>query len=302
MKNKKTTFLFIALINVLLLVSYTSLFAQKLEPKKRLIEPDHIVSSNSMGRDYQLYISFPAGYSNSDNVSYPVLYVLDGGAFASFEAMEIPHKYLDYGDEIEKVILVGIESGTDIKSWYINRAFDYTPSPDTVVDRRADKNQAVPQGSFRSGGAAKFLECLKTEIIPFVDKHYKTTNERGITGHSYGGLFTAWCFINAPGFFTKYGINSPSLSWNKEEVLNQAVARFKENKTWNVQPTKVFISVGGLEGPQMLPVMIKFSTYLESKKYENIYLTWKIFYDETHLSVVPTMMSKTLSVLYGKGK
>jgi predicted alpha/beta superfamily hydrolase len=226
--------------------------------------------------------------------------VLDGGAVASFEAMDIAHKYLDFGDEMEKVILVGIESGTDIKSWFINRAFDYTPSSDTIVDRKADKNQGVPPGSFRSGGAAKFLECLKTEIIPFVDKHYKTTNDRGITGHSYGGLFTAWCFINAQGFFTRYGINSPSLVWNKEEVLNQAVLKFKENKTWNVPPTKVLISAGGLEGPQMLPAMIKFSTYLESKKYQNIDLTWKIFYDETHLSVVPAMMSRTLSVLYGK--
>jgi len=50
----------------------------------------------------------------------------------------------------------------------------------------------------------------------------------------------------------------------------------------------------------MLPGMIKFSTYLESKKYENIDLTWKIFYDETHLSVVPAMMSRTFIILYGK--
>jgi predicted alpha/beta superfamily hydrolase len=255
-----------------------------------------------MGRDYQLYISFPYGYSNSDTVSYPVLYVLDGGAVAFFETMDLAHRYLGYNNGIEKVILVGIESGIDGISWHINRVFDYTPSADTVVERNADKERSQPKGTFRSGGAVKFLECLKSEIIPFVDKHYKTTNDRGITGHSLGGLFAAWCFINSQGFFTRYGINSPVLSWNKEEILNQAIEKFKENKTWNVPPTKVFISAGGLEGPLILPTMIKFSTHLESKNYPTIDLTWKIFDDETHLSVVPAMMSRTISVLYGKMK
>ena len=31
-----------------------------------------------MGRDFQLYISFPTGYSVKDTTKYPVLYILDG--------------------------------------------------------------------------------------------------------------------------------------------------------------------------------------------------------------------------------
>ena len=290
----------IFVLTILMLIVGSSSYGQKTEPKKRLIEPDQIVSSKLMGRDYQLYISLPTGYSNNDTVSYPVFYVLDGGAVASFEAMDVAHKYLDYDDEIEKVILVGIESGTDIKTWYVNRHFDYTPSLDTAIDKKSAKVYGVPEGSVHSGGAAKFLECLKTEIIPFVDKHYKTTNDRGITGHSYGGLFTAWCFIDARGFFTRYGINSPSPGWNKEQFLNEAVQKFKDSKTWNVPPTKVFASAGGLEVPQILSTMVKFSTYLESRKCQNIDLTWKIFDNDTHLSVVPAMMTKTLTVLYGE--
>lgn len=285
-----------------ILIVSNSAFGQKTEPLKRVIEPDHVVPSKIMGKDYQLYISFPRGYSNKDTISYPVLYVLDGGTVAFFEAMHLAHKYLGYSNGIEKVILVGIESGTNTVSWHINRLFDYTPSSDTVVDRNADKERNQPRGTFRSGGAAKFLECLKSEIIPFVDQHYKTTNDRGIAGHSLGGLFATWCFINSPGFFTRYAINSPSLSWNKDEVLNQAIEKFKETKTWNVPQTKVFISAGGLEGPLMLPGMIKLSTELESKSYPNIDLTWKIFDDETHLSIVPAMMSRSISVLYGKNE
>ena len=101
-------------------------------------------------------------------------------------------------------------------------------------------------------------------------------------------------------FFKRYGINSPALGWNKEQFLNEAIQKFKDNKTWDVPSTKVFASAGGVESPSILSSMVKFSTYLGSKNYPNINLTWKIFDDETHLSVVPAMMSRTLTVLYGK--
>jgi predicted alpha/beta superfamily hydrolase len=41
-----------------------------------------------------------------------------------------------------------------------------------------------------------FLNLLKTEIIPFVDKNYKTNSDRGIAGSSLGGLFTAYRLVN----------------------------------------------------------------------------------------------------------
>jgi enterochelin esterase-like enzyme len=53
-------------------------FSQKREPRERITEPDHTITSKILGRDYQLYISFPKNYSTKDTVSYPVLYVLDG--------------------------------------------------------------------------------------------------------------------------------------------------------------------------------------------------------------------------------
>jgi predicted alpha/beta superfamily hydrolase len=50
---------------------------KKLEPRERITEPDHTITSKILGRDYQLYISFLKLF-DKDTVSYPVLYVLDG--------------------------------------------------------------------------------------------------------------------------------------------------------------------------------------------------------------------------------
>jgi hypothetical protein len=41
-------------------------------------------------------------------------------------------------------------------------------------------------------------------------------------------------------------------------------------------------------------------TSLEHADYENIDLSWQIFDGETHVSVYPAMLSRTITTLYGK--
>jgi predicted alpha/beta superfamily hydrolase len=106
--------------------------------------------------------------------------------------------------------------------------------------------------------------------------------------------------VNSDGYFTRFGINSPSFWYDNNKLLNQAVTQFTENKTWDLPQTKVFISVGGQEGGEMLPTMLKYSKYLEKSDYDPINLKWQIFTEEGHLYVIPGNISKTLSTLYGK--
>lgn len=158
----------------------------------------------------------------------------------------------------------------------------------------------LPKGSVKQGGAPKFFDCIKSEIIPFIDKNYKTNTDRGISGHSLGGLFTAYCLVNSDGYFTRFDINSPALEWDNEKMLNQAATHFSANEIWDIPTTNVFISVGEKEEASYVPRMVKFSNYLEDRKYDNINLKWQIFEEESHLSVIPASISKTLSTLYGK--
>ena len=64
-------------------------------------------------------------------------------------------------------------------------------------------------------------------------------------------------------------------------------------------PVKVFMSVGRMEGNSMTPVMTAFADSLKSRNYKGLNLSTHIFEDETHMSVVPAMISRTLRVLYG---
>jgi len=287
------------LITILLLTLSNSVFSQKLEPKERILEPDHTITSKILEKEFELFISFPKNYTTKDTINYPVLYVLDGRF--SFRTFQGAQEYLGIDGTIEDVIIVGINSN---KNGQNGRYNDYTISSDTILDKRMDVYYELPKGSFKSGGAEKFLESIKTEIVPFIDKNYKTNNDRGISGHSLGGLFTTYCFLNSDGYFTRFGIHSPALSWNKDELLNQAVTEFKNkyvNKIeWNIPPTKVFISVGASEGSSKVPATVKLSTYLEDLKSDKIDLEWYMFENEKHFSVISANLSQTLSVLYGK--
>jgi predicted alpha/beta superfamily hydrolase len=62
---------------------------------------------------------------------------------------------------------------------------DYTTSLSTSTDEKVNKRSDVPKGGLISGGADK-ITSMKTEIVPFVDKNYKTNSDRGIFGHSFG--------------------------------------------------------------------------------------------------------------------
>jgi predicted alpha/beta superfamily hydrolase len=289
----------LVIITMLLLIFSTIAFGQKLAPKERITEPDHTITSKIMDKEYQLYISFPKSYNTKDTISYPVLYALDGHySYPLFKGAQ--NLMSGASGTLEEVIIVGIREGLDRNSWLINRSYYFTPSRDTLWERDREIRYDLPKGSLKTGGAPEFLESIKTEIVPFIDKNYKTNNDRGITGWAFGGLFTAYCFINSDGYFTRFGLNTTTLWWNNNEILNQAVLRFKENKTWDVPPTKVFMSVGTIDEPSMIPAMLTFCKQLENSAYKNIDIEQHIFEKETHVTTLPASISRTLSVLYGK--
>tara|TARA_R100001369_G_scaffold74987_1_gene103797 strand:+ start:1655 stop:2542 length:888 start_codon:yes stop_codon:yes gene_type:complete len=279
-----------------LLIFCNPLFSQKLAPKERIgNNPDHIINSKIMEKDYLIHMSFPKNYSTKDTITYPVLYVLDGkSTYRYFNSSNI-----DF-EKIEDVILVGISHKANGIESRINRFNDYTPYRDTITDRKFEKKFGVEKGTIKTGGAVKFIECIKKEIAPFIDEHYKTNSDRGISGHSLGGLFTAYCFLNSNNYFTRFGINSPSFQLNEEIFLEPAIVKFTTNKTWNIEPTKVFISTGENESPIMVSNMIKFSLYLKKSNYENIDMNWRIYRNESHTSVIPFSLNGTLTTLYGK--
>jgi predicted alpha/beta superfamily hydrolase len=252
------------------------------------------LESKINGRDYRLLVALPESYAAGDTSRYPVLYVLDGNIL--FGLATDTHRALRMFQEVADIIIVGIgyDAGFFMDT-FVSRWTDYTPSRDISADtsfaRRFLSNRA--DSTLRSGGAAQFLQVLRQELIPFVDARFRTTRDRGLWGHSFAGLFALHVLFEQPDLFARYAISSPSLWWNQQEMIAREANYAHHHR---VLSGSVYLSVGSQEDQQLFE---NFSATLRARSYERLELVSHVFEDETHASVVPAAMSRSLRVLYG---
>ncbi|MEP7319277.1 MAG: alpha/beta hydrolase-fold protein [Panacibacter sp.] len=251
----------------------------------------HKIVSSYNKKEYQLKVLLPAKYSASDTVRYPVLYVLDGD-YATDMFHSTMHLF-SLAPELQEVIIVTIDGvNKSHEQWLASRYYDYTPSSDPQADTaiaRFMKTAVVP-----SGGAAAFLETLEKQILPWVEQHFKTNADKGLYGHSLGGLFAAYCLLQKPALFRKYSINSPSLWWRQGEMAKQFASTTTADSTINA---RVFLSAGKAEGAFMIKPIDAFEQMIITNL-PGIKMNYKIFDDETHLSVMPLTCTRTLKTFY----
>jgi predicted alpha/beta superfamily hydrolase len=252
------------------------------------------ITSKHTGKTYELQVLLPANYSASDTTRYPVLYLLDGRySFPLFRSIK---QSMELGTEIRDLVIVGIDvSGITKEDWLISRHEDYTPTHQPSSDTLWSRMLNIPVGRLRSGGADKFLEALQSEIIPLIENNYRISKERGLYGHSLGGLFTSYCLLKIPQLFNRYSINSPSIWWNLNMLLQMETTLAKQVARIDA---RVFFSAGGYEGDMMLRPFKTFCKAISEHPYKNLEITVRMFEEETHLSVVPSCSSKTLKLLY----
>lgn len=248
------------------------------------------ITSAYNNKNYRLRILLPAKYTEADSVRYPVLYVLDGDY--STDIFSSTLHLFSLAPELKDVIIITIDAVCKThEQWLASRYYDYTPTADPQADTAIAafmKTAVVP-----SGGAAAFLQTLENQMMPWVEKHYKTNADKGLFGHSLGGLFAAYCLVQQPSLFKHYSINSPSLWWKQGEMAKQFAAAAAKPAI----KVQVFLSAGKEEGDFMIQPVAIFEQAIV-KNLPNTSMSYKIFDDETHLSVVPVTCSRTLKFFY----
>ena len=262
----------------------------------------HEVHSRVNGQEYRVLVALPVGYGSglpSDTARYPVLYVLDGNDELPVVAEALRMLRLDAQDNKERwagypdVIIVGIGYPVDrFRNTFGLRATDYTPTSVAAFDSILTFTYGMPA---RTGGAEAFLRVLRDEIIPLVERSYRTTDDRGIMGHSAGGLFAAYALFEAPDLFRRYGILSPSLWWDNSMMFAKE-ASFSRGRT--ELPKSVFLSVGGLEDTTIMTrPMQRMVDALRGRGYRGLDLQSHVFAEENHQSVVGASLTRSLRAL-----
>lgn len=163
-------------------------------------------SSEILGNSRNVTVVYPPSYHSASHKKFPILYLHDGNnmfdssqSYGGVEwALDKTAHQLMKANIIEELILVGIANTSQ-------REAEYTP---TKVRNRG-------------GLGPSYIKSLVTEIIPHVESTLRVkTEDRGLMGSSYGGLVTLLAAKNNPCFFSKLGVISPSLAWDKEWIIN----------------------------------------------------------------------------------
>jgi uncharacterized protein len=168
------------------------------------------IPSKTLGETRRINVYLPAPYQESPERSYPVLYMPDGGMGEDFLHVAGLVQVSVGNGTMQPMILVGIEN--------TQRRRDLTGATRFESDRRI-----APV----VGGAAAFRAFLRDELLPEVERRYRTTRERAIIGESLAGLFVVETFFSEPALFDSYIALDPSLWWNGAELVERAAERLR---------------------------------------------------------------------------
>ncbi|WP_448568963.1 alpha/beta hydrolase [Thalassotalea ganghwensis] len=270
------TFLF-----VLLLVSSSTLLATEAlqVPRTQVIE----LAEPNTKRIYPIFVKTPASYDKKKQKQYPVIYLTD--AWYSFQIASGATRFPMNSGKMAEAILVGIsyEKGSKGPS---SRIRDYTPSTDK-------------SWRFETGNASGHSQFIRDTLIPFINRHYRTNDQRTFVGNSLGGLLGAYLLFNQPETFTSYIIGSPSVWFNDNEILNSSHQPISKR-------INVYLAVGDMERPEfgqqhdMVAGAQQLKQKINAVYGKNVNLTFKVIDDARHATAFPTTLIQGLDWLYGK--
>jgi predicted alpha/beta superfamily hydrolase len=188
-----------------------------------------------------LRVLVPANYFSPHNThrSYPVLYLQDGQNL--FDEVTSAHgewhvdetvEHLVGGFKIPPMFVVGIDNAGD------KRSSEYLPYPDALNTQ--DKVTAASDVHGK-----EYAQFVLTEVIPFVEKHYRVSHgamNTGLGGSSYGGDIALYIALTHPGIFGHVLVESPPLWIGDGQLL-------KDAEKAKVLPARMVLAVGSSEAP-----------------------------------------------------
>jgi predicted alpha/beta superfamily hydrolase len=220
------------------------------------------IKSSTLNEDRTIIVHLPDGYDSS-GTTYPVLYLLDGTAALLFEMIGVINR-LRYDHSAPDMIIVAIEN--------TNRDRDMMP----VVS----KDYPGPPG------AEAFLAFIETELIPDIDKTYRTGPPRILQGKSLSGLFTLYALLERPTLFNAFvGCSVGWFAENNEYFLALSDQAFRDVRSFSHRRVYLANSLQDQYDPEHIihRQMIAFSHLLKDKLGATIAYRYQTYQDYPHV-------------------
>lgn len=191
--------------------------------------------STVMMESRRVVVRLPPRYASEPDRRYPVVYKFDGtnGLADYHQTIGV----LTSLDLMPDVIVVALPNGRGAR----NR--DLTPPT-----LRQDGGEDGAEGTGEMGRGDRFLAFIKTELIPHVERTYRTTPERILAGHSRGALLVMHSLLAEPDLFAGRFLFSAPLTRDGGRLLRETEAFLRSSPALR---TFVYFNWGGAENEGM---------------------------------------------------
>lgn len=191
------------------------------------------MQARAIGDSFAIQVAVPARYAMDTTRRYGVLYVLDGDKSFGLARDLVDWLSWSGANEVVPLIVVGIGYGGAEAEWWQKRSRDLTPT----------KDRSRIWGDWPQAGAAgAFQAFLETELIPAVEREYRTrSDQRIVAGVSFGGLFATRSILHERSAFTAAIAVNPAFVWDSTAISARVTARRGRG---GAQPVHLYTAVG----------------------------------------------------------
>jgi predicted alpha/beta superfamily hydrolase len=229
----------------------------------------YTLKSKVLGEAREIIIGLPHDYDPSGDKRYPVYYALDGDGH--FNHVVGTLEWLSRSSRIiPGHIVVAI------------------PNTDRFRDFSTSMPKDLRPGQ-KANGADKFIEFMKTELIPYIDNKYLSNNIRTLSGHSFAGAFTLHAMLTQKNLFSAYIAVSPWVIFNDQELLNRYEQQLKTDSDINAT---LFVTIGN--EPNLQPAYDRLIGILEKQAPKGLMWQSNRYELENHMSVASKTMHNAM--------
>ena len=279
---------------------------------KAIIENTEVykLKSDIVGDIFEITVMKPEDVSDEP---LPVIYLTDANNSLGTGCDVV--NLLMLGGEIPPVILVavGYPLEGDFNNFIKLRTRDFSPSLCKWQTPMQAELAEMSVEDIACGGAPKFLNFLTTELREFIGSKYNISDDSTYIGDSMGGLFGVYTLFHKPDSFKRYVIGSPWICWDYP-LCFEYEKKYSENH--NDLSAIVYMATGGDEHilyPNLPDAIVplfkdaKTEEYsremfklLENRNYPSLNFRGKILDDETHFTMVSSIIGKGLKSVFNQ--
>lgn len=263
-------------------------------------ETIRLPSMNAAG-DFKIVTYLPKEYDRPEfqDRGFPVVYQLNGNYHGRTSAILAASLY---GRGITRTAVIVVSIGYDFKIQQDRRSNDYVYAAPVDLETLAFREKDG------AGGGLHFLNFLQSELIPYIDAHYRTNNNtygRTLMGHSLAGYFTLLALLKDHGpeqpledSFRNFVAAAPLIvnRWHYLYALEKQMNRYN----WLSLRANLLVGISDKDENMLIDHVIPFSRTIAKRKYPGLKMKVKEFKKLKHIPTATPTFKEGLVFIFGR--